>query len=92
MAQFRFQNLEIWKRSIEIADKLLDIADEMDARKLYRLSDQLRGAGLSISNNIAEGSGSASKKEFAQFLNFAKRSCIRKCEYADSILQTRTNH
>ena len=76
MAQFRFQNLEIWKRAIAIADKLLDIADEMDKRKFYRFSDQLRGAALSISNNIAEGAGSASKKEFAQFLNFAKRSCF----------------
>jgi four helix bundle protein len=56
MAQFRFQNLEIWKRAI-------DIAGEMDERKFYRFSDQLRGAALSISNNIAEGSGSASKKD-----------------------------
>jgi four helix bundle protein len=48
----------------------------MDERKYYRFSDQLRGAALSISNNIAEGAGSASKKEFAQFLNFAKRSCF----------------
>jgi four helix bundle protein len=76
MAQFRFQNLEIWKRAIEIADYLLDVASEMDERKFYRFSDQLRGAALSISNNIAEGAGSASKKEFAQFLNFAKRSCF----------------
>ena len=76
MAQFRFQNLEIWKRSIGIACRLLDIAVEMDERKYYRFSDQLRGAALSISNNIAEGAGSASKKEFAQFLNFAKRSCF----------------
>jgi len=76
MAQFRFQNLEIWKRSIDIADRLLDIAVKMDARKYYRFSDQLRGAALSISNNISEGAGSASKKEFAQFLNFAKRSCF----------------
>ncbi|MFA7257459.1 MAG: four helix bundle protein [Kiritimatiellales bacterium] len=76
MAQFRFQNLDIWKRAIEIADCLLDISGEMDERKFYRFSDQLRGAALSISNNIAEGAGSASKKEFAQFLNFAKRSCF----------------
>ena len=27
-----------------------------------------------MSNNIAEGSGSASKKEFKQFLNIARRS------------------
>lgn len=37
-------------------------------------AEQVRGASLSISNNIAEGSGSNSKAEFAQFLNIAKRS------------------
>ena len=29
---------------------------------------------MSMSNNIAEGSGSSSKKEFRQFLNIARRS------------------
>lgn len=29
---------------------------------------------LSITNNIAEGSGSVSNREFAQFLNIARRS------------------
>ena len=29
---------------------------------------------MSMSNNIAEGSGSSSKKEFKQFLNVARRS------------------
>ena len=60
--------------AIEIADELFDIADDLDKRKLYRFAEQLRGAGMSMSNNIAEGSGSLSKKEFSQFLNIAKRS------------------
>jgi four helix bundle protein len=34
----------------------------------------LRAAGLSISNNIAEGSGSIHKQEFVQFLNITRRS------------------
>jgi four helix bundle protein len=72
---FRFENLEIWQTSIEVGDTLFDIADSLEARKLYRFSKQLRGAGLSISNNIAEGTGSLSKKEFSQFLNYARRSC-----------------
>jgi four helix bundle protein len=44
-----------------------------DARS-YRVAEQLRGASLSISNNIAEGSGSFSDKDFANFLNIARRS------------------
>jgi four helix bundle protein len=73
---FRFENLDIWKKSIEIAKELFDIADDLEKRKLYKFAEQLRSAALSASNNIAEGSGSNSKKEFIQFLNFAKRSCF----------------
>ena len=74
MAKFRFQDLEIWQHAIEIGDKLFDIADELERKKLYRFAEQLRGAGMSMSNNIAEGSGSTSKVEFKQFLNIARRS------------------
>ena len=73
---FRFQELEIWKKAIDIGNKLLDIADELEKRRLYRFAEQVRGASLSISNNIAEGSGSNSKAEFANFLNIAKRSAF----------------
>lgn len=74
MAKFRFQDMDIWKESIDIADVLMDIADDLEQRKLFRFTDQLRGAAMSISNNIAEGSGSFSKTEFKQFLNIARRS------------------
>ena len=74
MIKFRFENLEIWQRSVEVARKLFRLAQELEKMKLYRFADQLRGAGLSMPNNIAEGSGSTSKKEFIQFLNIARRS------------------
>ena len=76
MAKFRFQDMEIWQLAIAIGKRLLEIADDLERRKLYRFADQMRGAALSVSNNIAEGSGSDSNKEFAQFLNIAKRSCF----------------
>jgi len=74
MVKFRFQDLEIWQMAIDIAEKLFDIADMLEDKKLYRFAEQLRGAGMSISNNIAEGSGSTSDKEFSNFLNIARRS------------------
>lgn len=72
--KFRFQDLEIWQLSIEIADELFDIADDLEKRKLFRFAEQLRGSGMSMSNNISEGSGSVSKNEFRQYLNIARRS------------------
>lgn len=74
MVKFRFQDLDIWKKAIEIADKLFDIADELEHKKLYRFADQLRGSGLSMSNNIAEGAGSDSSIEFKRYLNIARNS------------------
>ena len=74
MAKFRFQDLKIWELAIQIAGELFDIADELEQKRLYRFADQLRGAGMSMSNNIAEGSGSSSSKEFKNYLNMARRS------------------
>ena len=74
MVKFRFQDLKIWQLAIEIADELFDIADELEEKKLFRFAEQLRASAMSMSNNIAEGSGSSSKKEFKNFLNIARRS------------------
>jgi hypothetical protein len=54
MVKFRFKNLKIWELAIEIADKLYDIADKLESKKLYWFAEQLRGAGMYMSNNIAE--------------------------------------
>ena len=69
MVKFRFQDLKIWQLAIQIADELFDIADELEQKKLYRFAEQLRVAGMSMSNNIAEDSGSSSKKEALQLMN-----------------------
>jgi len=74
MARFRFQDLRIWQLAIEIADELFDIADGLEERNLYKFAEQLRAAGMSMSNNIAEGSGSTSDRDFKNFLNISHRS------------------
>ena len=72
--QFRFQDLEIWKRAAGLSSVLFRLADQLDERRLFRFAEQLRAAVLSITNNIAEGSGSVSRADFANFLNTARRS------------------
>ena len=86
-AKFRFQVLDVWKLSIEIADDLFNIADELEQKHLYRFEEQLRGADMSMSNNIAEGSGSEWKKEFKNFLNIARISAFENANIL--ILQNR---
>lgn len=71
---FRFQELEIWRDAIELSNELFDIAGTAEELKKFRFAEQLNGAVLSISNNIAEGSGASSKKEFARYLGIARSS------------------
>jgi four helix bundle protein len=71
---FRFEDLEIWQLARVLAVKFHRVADGLDSRKLYRYAEQLRAAGISVSNNIAERSGSIHQAEFKQFLNFGRRS------------------
>src|SRR2546428_9557381 len=72
--QFRFQELEIWKRAAKFSPFLFQLAGQLDKRRFFRFAAQRRAAVLSITNNIAEGSGSVSRIDFANFLNTARRS------------------
>ena len=71
---FRFQDLEIWELAVQLAIKFHRVADRLNQSRLHRYAEQLRAAGLSLSNNIAEGSGSNHAGEFRQFLNVSRRS------------------
>ncbi len=73
---FRFEKLEVWQRAADVGFKLDTIANDLEDRRRYRYAEQLRAAAISISNNIAEGSGSSSTSEFRNFLNFAHRSAF----------------
>jgi four helix bundle protein len=71
---FRFEDLEIWQLAKNLAVQFHQLADRLDKKRLYRYAEQLRAAGLSLPNNVAEGSGSTHDTEFKQFLNIARRS------------------
>ena len=71
---FRFEDLEIWQQAADLAGQFHKLAEKLDRQKFFRYAEQLRAAGLSISNNISEGSASFHTAEFVQFLNIARRS------------------
>lgn len=71
---FRFQKLRVWQEAMEIAKDLFLLVKRLNDNKHFGYSSQLERASLSIPNNIAEGSGSSSDKEFANFLNISRRS------------------
>lgn len=73
---FRFENLEIWKLAIEYGNKIYDLADSLPQKELFGLGSQFRRSAVSQSNNIAEGSGSNSIKDFKNYLDIAIKSTL----------------
>ncbi len=63
-----FQDLEVWKLSIDLARKLYNLTSKFPASEKFGLTNQMRRAAVSIPSNIAEGQGRNSTKEFKQFL------------------------
>jgi four helix bundle protein len=71
---FRFEKLEIWQEANRYAHEIYKITKKFPRAELFSLSDQLKRAANSIAANIAEGSGSHSKKDFINYLNIAIKS------------------
>ena len=74
MKEQKFRKLEIWKRSIDLVSKIYKETEIFPANEIYGLTAQIRRAAVSVSLNIAEGSGAASDLEFKRFLNISLRS------------------
>ncbi len=72
---FRFEGLDIWKHAIVYAKAVYQVAEKFPKVELYALADQLRRAAVSISNNIAEGSG-GTDKDFSNYLDIAAKSTL----------------
>lgn len=73
---FTYESLDIWKLAIEYARTIYKVTDKFPRSEIYGLTNQLRRASVSISANIAEGSGSTSLKDKLNFLDIAIKSCL----------------
>ncbi|MCH7398214.1 four helix bundle protein [Belliella sp. R4-6] len=69
-----FEDLEIWKEAVRIAVEIYRLADLSPLRNDYKSRDQIIGAAISISNNIAEGFEYNNNKVFVKYLHYAKGS------------------
>lgn len=73
---FKFENLEVWKLSLEYCDQIYGIVNLLPGKEEYNLKNQMRRSVTSVCLNIAEGSTSQSDAEFSRFLGISIRSCL----------------
>jgi four helix bundle protein len=73
---FKFEQLDVWKMSLDYCDAIYELADRLPESERFNLKSQITRAATSISLNIAEGSTSQSDPEQRRFLSMALRSLI----------------
>ena len=69
-----FRDLEVWQKSMDLAVDVYMIARRFPREERFELTSQLRKAVVSVSSNIAEGSGRATTKDLLNFLATARGS------------------
>ena len=99
--EFDFERLEVYQLALEFMDFIFEICKNIPYDLQHCLGDNLKRAGISISNNIAEGSGKKSGKEKARYYGISldsTRECVnmfiilnrRKAITTESFLKART--
>ncbi|WP_246516214.1 four helix bundle protein [Aequorivita echinoideorum] len=76
MRIFSFEKLNVWQKSRQLSIKINEITQEFPSEERFGLSSQMRRASVSISSNIAEGSGRHSFKDQARFTEIAYSSVL----------------
>lgn len=69
-----FRELTVWKEAGELAVEVYRLSARLSADERYGMTSQLRRAAVSVSTNIAEGTGRGSDKDLLRFLYISRGS------------------
>lgn len=73
---FRFEKLDVWQKALAFSKAIYALTSRFPSDERFGLTTQMRRASVSISSNIAEGSGRKSDTEFIRFLDIAYGSVL----------------
>lgn len=89
----RFEDLDCWKAARQLVKLVYIACEQGKLSKDFETKGQIKRAALSTMNNIAEGFGRKSNKEFVRFLDFSQASAmevksityaLEDCDYLDA--------
>jgi four helix bundle protein len=69
-----FRRLYVWETSVDLAVRMIALADKLVARKRFAIADQLVRAAISVPSNIAEGQGRSTNRDRRHYLVQARGS------------------
>lgn len=76
MKIYSFENLIVWQKSKSLSVVIYKITKTFPKDELFGLVSQMRRCSVSVSSNIAEGSGRHTQKDKARFTEIAYGSAL----------------
>ena len=76
-----FMDLEVWKKSRILRNKISELTKSFSLEEKYRLTDQIIRSSRSIGNNIAEGHGRFHYADASKFLINARGSATETIDH-----------
>lgn len=76
MREFSFEKLEVWKLVQDLIEMVYSDTTHYPKTERYGIVSQIRRSAISVSSNIAEGSGKKSDKDKKRFLSIAYGSLM----------------
>ncbi len=73
---YSFEKLDIWQLSIDFSTDIYHYTKDFPAEEKFGITNQIRRAANSVSDNLAEGSSRLSNKDRARFFQIAYSSLI----------------
>ncbi|WP_121352906.1 four helix bundle protein [Flavisolibacter nicotianae] len=76
MLELSHKKLIAWQKSIALMPLIYQICQKLPKEETYNLIGQMKRAGLSVSNNLAEGASRKSKAEKNRFYEVSRSSVV----------------
>ena len=73
---FGFEKLEVWQKAVDFAYEVYQVTRGFPDDERFGLTSQMRRAAVSVSSNIAEGSGRGSERDFVRFVEIGYGSLM----------------
>jgi four helix bundle protein len=68
---FSFEKLLVWQKSRVLAGEIYKITSKFPKEEIFGMTSQMKRCSISISSNLAEGSGRSFMKDKARFTEIA---------------------
>lgn len=73
---YSFEKLDVWQLSRVLVKEIYSVTEKFPEKEKFGLVNQIRRAAVSVSSNLAEGSGRISRKDKAHFVQLAYGSLM----------------